>query len=505
MATRFLRANGALVALAILAFCIVIVRACLQSITLDEAGTVLGLALKPWPTQWWPASDNHVLNTMLERLAFAVFGVSNLTARLPAILGALVYITSAIYLVAALTTRTALRAVFFICLVYNPLILDYLVAARGYSLAIGFFLAAIAVIASSTLRNDDPRLRTHLAWVSALLALSCAANFSFSIAAFIALITYAAWAAWPYRAYTKELASLAACTFVPGLVIGFVLCGSVLPVFPKRELYFGSKKLSEMWSGFASGSFDALNPNIVNPLLMSWLKPIGKLIPHVALAGGLSLLAWSEIIGWKNRTGEPGQVSGLTRNFVRAIFSISLAALLLHWLAFRILQIPLPKDRTGLFFLPLWTLTICGSLAAILQTKIGRLVPRLGIMMLTLIAAYFVGCLRLDYFKEWKFDSDTKQLYWILNDLHHRCGIDKFGIDWRYHLPLNFYREVYRNYELKEFSMLTSAELPVDRDAYAVFFPTSGEFLRQQALRVIYHNEDSDAAVAVRSCPAAAK
>ncbi len=117
-------------------------------------------------------------------------------------------------------------------------------------------------------------------------------------------------------------------------------------------------------------------------------------------------------------------------------------------------------------------------------------------------AFYFIGCLRLGYFKEWKFDSDTKTLYWIMSDLHHRCGIEEFGIDWRYHLPLNFYRENYGTDSLKEFSGSTSGELPPDRDAYAIFLPTSQEFISQQKLQLLYHNEESDAAVAIRACPA---
>ena len=503
MGTKFLRKNGALSALAGVAFLIALARACLQSITLDEAGTVLGFALKPWPAHWWPASDNHVLNTVLERLAIAIFGVSILSVRLPALMGAAIYIVSALCLVRALLANAALEVIFFICLVYNPMILDYLVAARGYSLAIGFFLAAIAVLTFSKSRDHDRhRLHRSAAGISVLLAFTCAANFSFSIAAAIALVASYIWLLWPYRNDPGERARLGAWILIPGLAVGFVICGSVISSFPKSELYFGSRSMAEMGSGFASGSFDALNPNVLNPWLMSWLKPAGKVMPYVALVGGLFLLAWSEIVGRRNRGNELGQSSNFTRNFVRVVFLISSAALLLHWLVFRLLHIPLPKDRTGLFFLPLWTLTVCGSLAAILQTKTARLVPRLGIAMLVIIAAYFVGCLRLGYFKEWKFDSDTKQLYWILNDLHQRCGIDKFAIDWRYHLPLNFYREVYRSYGLKEFSESTSGELPTGSEAYAVFFPSSQDFLRQQGLRVIYHNEDSDAAVAIRSCPA---
>jgi hypothetical protein len=494
MSSRLFRGRGALLCLAIAAVCIVVVRACLQSITVDEADSFLQYARNSQPSHWWPVSDNHVLNSLLMRLVTAIFGVSNLTVRLPAIFGAIIYIGSALYLCALVTSRRLLQLLLFTCLVYNPMILDYLVAARGYSLAIGFFLAAVAVIASAMAPPaDDLKLLRKCAWVSILLALSCSANFSFAIANGATLLIFFLWAV---RQNSKYL-GLAAATYLPGLLVGFILCSSVIWNWPTGELYFGSKHMSEMWSGFASGSFDDLNPNVINPLLLRALRPIQRLGPWITALGVMFFFGYMEIDRWRN----PDPKSEALGNFVRLAALISAVTLLLHWLAFKITHIPLPKDRTGLFFLPLWTLALVGSLAYGLRP--GRVdIPRwCGIAVVAMSAFYFIGCLRLGYFKEWKFDSDTKTLYWIMSDLHQRCGIQKFGIDWRYHLPLNFYRENYGAGSLKEFSGSTSGELPPDRDAYAIFLPTSEEFIRQQKLQVIYHNDESDAAVAIRGCP----
>ena len=447
------------------------------------------------PSHWWPVSDNHVLNSLLMRLATAIFGVSNLTVRLPAILGAIIYTGSALYLSLLLVNPRLLQLLLFACLVYNPMILDYLVAARGYSLAIGFFLAAIAVIASAmTSSGDDLRLPRKCAWISILLALSCSANLSFAIANGVTLVAFFLWALRHNRKYLD----LAAATYLPGLLVGFILCGSVIRNWPTGELYFGSKQMSEMWSGFAGGTFDDLNPNLINPLLLRGLLPLRRLGPWITAVAGLFFFGLMEI----NRRRNPGPKPDALGNFVRLTALLSAATLLLHWLAFKFIHIPLPKDRTGLFFLPLWTLALVGSLA--FRSRPGRVdIPRwCGTAVLAITAFYFIGCLRLGYFKEWRFDSDTKTLYWIMSDLQQRCGIRNFGVDWRFHLPLNFYRENYSAGSLKEFSGSTSGELPPDRDAYAIFLPTSQEFLRQQKLQVIYHNAASDAAVAIRACPA---
>src|SRR4051812_26238357 len=93
----FYKEHFAALCLAALAVCLVVARACLQNITIDEATSYLlyGCAgTVHFASQWFPASGNHVLNSLLMRLFTAMFGISELTVRMPAILGALVYIGS---------------------------------------------------------------------------------------------------------------------------------------------------------------------------------------------------------------------------------------------------------------------------------------------------------------------------------------------------------------------------------------------------------------------------
>jgi hypothetical protein len=142
MLRKLLFDHQLLLALSIMAFCIVIVRACIQSIT-------------------------------------TIFPFNELTTRMPAILGAAVYIGSAAYLCVLLTARRLLQFALFVCLAFNPLVLDYLVAARGYSLALGFLAAALALFSRAVLTKPAD---VQAQWISILLALSFAANFSFGIA-----------------------------------------------------------------------------------------------------------------------------------------------------------------------------------------------------------------------------------------------------------------------------------------------------------------------------------
>src|ERR1700730_4735389 len=122
-----------------------IFRAYRQAITLDEADTYFWFASREANYIWYPFPNNHVLNTLLIWLNTHAFGLSPLTVRLPALLGAPLYISVAYFLCRAITDRFALQFGTLTCLVYNPFILDFFAAARGYSLANAFLISAVAI------------------------------------------------------------------------------------------------------------------------------------------------------------------------------------------------------------------------------------------------------------------------------------------------------------------------------------------------------------------------
>jgi hypothetical protein len=237
---------------------------------------------------------------------------------------------------------------------------------------------------------------------------------------------------------------------------------------------------------------------------------IGRLRIRLGLTEAPFRRVWTSLLDVKvmfggsdrDRQGNDGQTDGLL-SFTRLLVAIAITTLLLHWLAFHLVQLLLPKDRTGLFFVVFWTVAFGGALAVRLQQKSRDLAGSWGLGVLIVVALFFAGCLRLDYFRAWKFDMDTKQVYWALDDVRRECGIRDFATDWRYHLSLNFYREAYDNNSLKEFDApVGQGELPSDRSAYAIFLPEGEDFVRQQRLRVVYKNDDSGSAVAIRGCVA---
>ena len=442
-----------------------VARACLQSVTLDEADGYMNFVAADWPGHFYASSGNHVLNSILERIFTGVFGLSHLTLRAPALVGGALYVAASYALCVRIAAKPAIRWPLFLCLVYNPFVMDYMVVARGYGLALGLLMTSLWAITES-----------RPAIASVAIGLSFCANFSFAWidAAVILMFTAQGWRKKSWRVLAR--------TLVPGAVAVFLICGSALWKFPKGQLYYGASHLRETWSRLVSSTFDELNPFVVHELLQAGLEVLAKVLPALVVA----VLIWQMLtIVW---TVQP---FGLI--LARAIA----IAVLGHWLMHRFYGVPLPMERTSIFFVPLAMLLIGLGAAVTPASRLGMCRQFAGIAVLSLCAFYFLGCLRLSHFKEWKFDADVKQVYGVLSDLHRRTGVQEFGIDWRYASPLNFYREYLHDHSLPEFH--GKSVPPPGQQVYVVHSAWGGDaFVEAEHLRVIYHGGLSDVLVAVR-------
>ena len=481
------------------AFCYLVARACIQSVTIDEADSFMTFAAGAMGDSWYPASQNHLLNTLLERLSWSIFGFNQVAMRLPALLGAAIYLGSAVGICARFAGRV-FRMLVFVCLVFNPFVLDYLVAARGYSLAVGFLLAAVAVFwwAIDREAEADPASLRRGALVSVLLALSFAANFSFAIADILAGVIFllAAVIAEPGLS-RRRIARIGISGTLPGAGVALFLCASVLFHWHSGELVYGAHSLREMWTSLFRASFPPPNPEIVNPLLYRIWAGMGFPLCVVAIiflcAQVAAVVSMPRI--WGATELRP------TACIAIALGSIILLAVALHWAAFHAAGLLLPEARTGLFFAPLLTLLFAAS-ADVLRRQPGlRRLSIPAVAILAVCSVYFSSGLRLHYFQQWWFNEDTKNVFWVMRDIEHRCGVHEFVTEWYYVATLNFYRRQYENETMIPFSSAHKDSLPKGKGAYVVYYPDDENFLKENGLSVWYHNWRTGAAVAVRACP----
>lgn len=488
--------NCALVAAGLFAVAWAVARASVQAVTIDEAATYEAFVAHPTPFYWYPASNNHVLNSMLIRAFTNVFGLSHLSVRAPALMGAILYIAVAGWLSKLIATDWLARIALFVLLVYNPFVFDYFVAARGYGLANALLLCAIAVAAHCfTGAAKRESLAGYCALSSVLLSLSIAANFAFAfIDAALMFNTFvlAYWLSIRDGAPRAPAATrlLCACV-VPGLVASLFLTSWTLIQWPRGQLWDGAASLSETVGSVVEASLHQLNPWLANPVVYSLFDAVKPyLLPLLAAAcAGRLVLLW---LG-------PALSTETRQRLLLALFLAVSAALALaaHWLSFKLFHLLLPRNRTAIYFVPIATLG-----AGIAATVGGHgpraiLSRRAAVSAMLLLASYYCLCLRLTYFKEWQYLADVKTVYSVLAYYNHRYNVRDVAASWHYSSSLNFYRDLSGNETMAHFESTTD-QYPVDKQAYVLFYPSDQALIDKLNLKVVYRGESTDVAVAIR-------
>ena len=261
-----------LLLVAVFAIVWAVIRACVQSITMDEADTYAWFVATS--NVWYPFSNNHILNTLLMWVSTGAFGPSIIAIRAPSLLGAALYIGICHFLSRSITERFSIQLPLFICLTYNPFIFDYMVAARGYGLANAFLLAAIAVPVWHRVKSR-PSLRQPCALASLALGLSFSANYSFAFADLAVFLAITAWAI-RRRAGQSVLRIVGFCV-LPGLFVALLMCGYPMMHWWGYDYGIGAHSLREMRQSLVQSSLYRLDPRFRDTgwyKAMSFLRPL---------------------------------------------------------------------------------------------------------------------------------------------------------------------------------------------------------------------------------------
>jgi hypothetical protein len=271
---------------------------------------------------------------------------------------------------------------------------------------------------------------------------------------------------------------LSAACFLPGLIVAGAVAGPVILHWQQSELNYGAASLQETFASLYQASFYELRP-AVKELLFIDLPAPSILMPILAL-----FAAWRAslvLVHWRSfRNARDRWLPVFAAVLVVAVAT----ALSMHWLLFRLMRVPLPKDRTGIYIVILATL-FAGVLAAIpIPARAGEITRR-GMTILTVaVGSYFLLCVRLHYFKEWKWDADADKLYSVLASYNRACGLKDIAVDWRYDAALNYYRSASGRETFPEF--VRSRELPPGKRAYVLYEPEDHDFLANHSLSIVY-------------------
>lgn len=370
-------------------------------------------------------------------------------------------------------------------------------AARGYSLALGFLCLAIYLLARTLIRLAKPtqwEILNHARAVSVCVALSFCANFSFAYAnAFLLLAAFFTWLFPRRNCGTIACSRLAlACAF-PAFVVIYVLVGSVLSTFLRDQLFWGGHSIAKSWNEIHQASFEQapFNEYLVNPSLGNFLRSLQAHIVGSAIT--LAVVYFVLLLWTRPLRSFQAKSRLLLAGCLTAVLVLTLAT---HWLQFKFLKIPLPLERTSLFLVPL-SMAIVGAVFSVAPSNVmERAVRGLGTVILCIASVFFIGTLRDSFFRMWRSGADVKAAFPVILKLCRKVGVREVASDQNIAASLNFYKLLYRADDLSEFPNLDN--MPSGKAIYVLFQQQYADFIRTEGLQVAYHGPTSDLVVAIR-------
>ena len=399
-------------------------RAVTQSIVHDEALTWELYLAGPASAMFTSFDANHhFLNTLLMRASTGVFGLSELSMRLPALCGAALYFAAVYRVARRISPRWPLVLLAVAALTLNPFVLDFMVAARGYGMALALWMWSFAVLLPGS--GDGHWKKRDLLEAGIAVSLSVMANLTFVLPAAMLAGCVVVW--WhgaknreqPSRRPRKAVASAPSVWLWFALPIGVCALAfwlaAPLDVARAGDFYAGSDSLAESLRNLVSVSMlyapwiarlpgaaflrDAIafviEPGIVIAALVLGFRRGDRfvLIPAVTAAGSAALIAAAHLFG----------------------------------------GMPWPLDRTGLYFEVLVVLALI-AIAARISAPVWSAVA--------VLALVFAVQFNTRSFYVWRYDADSRAMANQIAERRTSSAPESVQVagSWQLEPALNFYR-----------------------------------------------------------------
>jgi len=357
-------------------FALNVYRAATQSFITDEAYSWrLYIGAEPFNLFRQYDANLHVLHTLLTWASVRLFGLSELTFRIPSLLACAAYF-AAVYRLCGLAFGASPMFLLGSCLLtLNPLIEDHMSVGRGYGLALACFAWAFAE-ALGSFRNEPrwPRL-------ALFLALSVAANltFLFPAAALLAIVTLVLLRNGSrFAAITRELLG-------PWLVLTFLFLVLPFSQMVPGQIYFGADTIS-------SSAQTLLDLSIGDRHLPLTLITVIAAVAFIGCAGAAVTL-------WLRRAVESNFALLATGTFTLTAGLVVASHVLMG--------VQYPLARTGLYFL--FLLLLC--LLPLARWSIGA-------GALALLCVLMAQGIRADRYMEWRFDASNRDILARIKSRH---------------------------------------------------------------------------------------
>jgi len=481
--------RAASICLLVFLFAMNVYRAVTQAITHDEALTYSWFVSQPWDVVFHRYDANHhVLFTILSKLIVSVAGVNEFTMRIPTIAACALYFWVVFRLCEIIFGSGWLLLLSVSALSMNPLMLDFLSAARGYGMALALFLLGVYLLFGFLRSPETTRSKRRLIATGLTFAASVCSNITYLVPITAATLMFLSMH-WLRRHTTPDLRdrmlpveNTARFLVTPFLVVSWLILVFPLSAASPDHFYYGAHSWREAAESLVIFSFYGLPAY--------WLIPNSAMAREVTYAGMAVSLAFAIVLAgfavarWK-------RISDAERAmiFIAGIAGMSLGAITA---GFYLAGVVLPLDRTAIY----WVLLLTFAMLLAIRFAPG---PRwigcvLAVPMLVVIAQYAL-CFRTTFYQAWLFHRHCDQIVaYMERDPARPAGRPVVvGGSWEMAAPINFYRASRKLAWLAEMERTDQLQVA----DYWTFDMYQADQVAKRGLRIVWRDSLSGTVLAV--------
>jgi hypothetical protein len=411
-----------------------ITKAIVMQTTCDEAYTVMILSKQPtWDLITYKDSytNNHILNTLITKGLFSIFGMNHSLARVPSMVGFLMYFYCSYHFSKKYITDDGLSAMFLTVMCCNPYLLDFFALARGYGLSIGLEMVSVYAAANFIFQKETPKWTLPLSMAAAVLSVYAqfaTLHFYLGINLLVFLYALNQWFTHKNKSLFFKTLGIQVLGFVALVALVYLPFKAILR--DNQIAYYGSEGFWEntistlmYHSVYAQGYFSDKTTDVFKRLL---LLVFFIVVAKIAYNFGQKKVETSE--------------KTYPSVFAALLFGCTAASVVLQ---FHLLKNQYVVDRTALFFYPL--LAFSFPTVAVFFSYFNK---KIGIFVMLLFVVFSLNHVKrsatLKYYREWWYDVNTYEILDFLKteyDKSDKKETLKLGTTWIFNPSFSYHRE----------------------------------------------------------------
>ncbi|HVX65389.1 MAG TPA: hypothetical protein VHA11_02240, partial [Bryobacteraceae bacterium] len=382
---------------------------------------------------------------------------------------------------------------------------DYLSAARGYGLALGFLFWSLFLLTRYLAEDyDPPREALYRAGLGCGLAIASNLVFLVPVLAAGAVFSLLVLLSGRRSGFRSRFWEVVDRFWGPALVTTFLIVAIPLTRALPRHFYYGAHTLSEAVQHLAGISLThklsvwRLGHHL--PRFDAWL-PIAAHFVVPFLSALVALAAIALAYRWAH-TGDFRALGTRERAtlLVAGTMALSLTALVA---ANAFLGVLYPLGRTGIYWLPLFPLGVALASAWMWNSgPVGKAAASLAGVFAIIAAGLFIAGFAWDQYPDWRYDAGTRRIAGMVRTLPRPASTARLRLcsTWVLEPSLNFYRH---KDHLDWIEPVARDGLTRECDIY-VLLREDEHLIAQRHLRSLYRDPVSDQTLAVPSPSAGA-